>query len=139
MFSILIPKIKTTLESVSELAVVYDYPESKYTGYPAAIFFPVAFDNQFLTNEENLKGFNFKIVIITESKVKGTQNASNVVLAKAVDAVISQFDQDWSQGALDGHRIWWKLNAGDWAMSVEQDSKMVYAELNLIVNLMTNN
>ena len=140
MFATLFTKINTTLTAVTELSKIYDYPVTKIEGFPCAVFYPVSFENTFLTTVENLKGYQFKIFIVTETKVKGMELAFNPILSEAVDAVIQQFDNDWDQGAVSGHRLWWRLSAGDWYTVEEtQNSVMAVAELNLIINITTNN
>jgi hypothetical protein len=140
MYATLLPKIQTTLEACDKLNdKVYNYPIKDFPGYPCAYYIPTVFENEFLTNAENLKGYNFKIYIIQEMKKAGNQNAINTILAEAVDQIMAQFDEDWNQGTLDGHRIWWKLNTGDWGFADNEAGRVVFAELNLIVNLMTTN
>lgn len=139
MFKTLIANIKTTLDKVTELAYVYDYPVVNLDGYPSAIFYPVSVDNSYITNAENLKAYNFKIFVIVEMTIKDKQTAFNTILSGAVDAVIAQFDEDWDGGTIGGHRAWYELNSGDWYSNEVTDGQQGIAELNLTVNLMTNN
>ena len=139
MFKTLIANIKTILDEVSELAYVYDYPVVDLDGYPSAIFYPVSVDNDYLTNKENLKAYKFKIFIVVEMKVKDKQTAFNTILAGAVDAVIQALDTGWDGGTIAGHRAWYRLDSGDWYSNEVTDGQQGIAELNLTVNLMTNN
>ncbi len=74
MWSELTTKINTTLQKVSELQVIYDRPIEKgeaFSGYPAAVFYASGLENTFETNQENLKIYNFTIVLVTETNVAG--------------------------------------------------------------------
>ena len=139
MFATLLPKIQATLEKCLLISKIYNYPIETFEGYPCVYYIPTNFDNNYLSSNENIKGYNFKIFVIQEMKKAGNQVAINTILAGVVDQIIAQFDEDWNQGTLDGHRIWWALNAGDWGFADEKSGRVVFAELNLTVNLVTDN
>lgn len=139
MYTTLLPKIQTTLAKCDKISRIYNYPIKTFEGYPCVMYLPTNFDNDYLTTAENIKGYNFKLFVIQEMGVAGNQASINTILAGVVDQIIAQFDEDWNQGTLEGHRIWWRLNAGDWGFADEKAGRVVFAELNLTVNLMTNN
>jgi hypothetical protein len=141
MFTSLISNVNTVLNSVTELAFVYNHQlkEDQVDGFPCAIFYPVAFDGHYLSNQENLEGYKFKIFIIAEANVKTLQAAVNTILAPAVDAVIEQFRADWNQGVTsEGHRIWWNLETGAWQTSIEADGAVAFTEFDLTINLLSD-
>ena len=139
MLSTLIQKIQDTLNKVSELAYTYDFTASEYEGYPCAVFLHEEFNNRYLTDCENLKGYTFKIVILAEQTVKGAQSAYKDVLLPAVDAVVKQFDEDWDQGtSIEGHRIWSVIESGRFDFDETQDGTLLFTELFLTINVITN-
>lgn len=141
MLATIISNLKTNLEAVTQLAVVYDRPldENEHpTGYPAVVFFPDSFNNEFLTNKENLRGYNFAIYVITEANVK-TVSQATTILANAVDAIIDKFDTVWNGGTIENHRVWQKVTQGRWEYSITDTGVTIIAPLNLIVNLATDN
>jgi hypothetical protein len=141
MFSEIMSKIGTTLNGLTgsgkPLQVVYNYPVDDISGYPCAIYYPVAFDNTFLTNAEDMKGCKFKIFIVMETKIEGVSGAYTL-MGTVLDTVIGEFDEKWSQGSIEGHRVWWKISNGDWALSNTKTGLVLSAELDLIANLITN-
>jgi len=68
--------IKTLLQTVTEIAFVYDRRNPNIEGYPAIIFDIDRNDNEMLTNVENLRTITFRIWIIQEVGVKGANDAN---------------------------------------------------------------
>lgn len=139
MYGTLLPKIETTLNKCNKLADIKNYPVEEFGSYPTAMYFPVNSNNEYWSNEENRKEYRFSIFIVQEMNVRSRKEAINTVLANAVDQVQEQFDEDWDQGTLDGHRIFWTLTNGNWFFSEEDTGRMVTAELTLKADLITNN
>lgn len=135
MYSTLITKIQTTLESVSEVAKVYPYPigEAKLTEYPSAIFYPVSIDNEFNTDQDNFKQYNFKLYLVTGTKGISKETLFTSTLPNLLDAVLEQFDQDWSING--SSRIWQRINFGTWGMT--EDGNEAIIELNIIIKALT--
>lgn len=139
MYSTLLSKIQTTLEACDKLQVIYNYPEMKIEGYPAALYYATNFDNGYLTAAENLRAYDFQIYIAQEAEKASMTQAVNTILAPAVDQVLDQFDEDWSQGAIDGHRVWWELtNGGQFFTEQNSGGIVVSFELNLKINVVVN-
>lgn len=76
--------IKTRLEAIVEsggstkkIKIVYDYPQSKPTGYPYAYITYVGEEAEALTNKEDLISYTFDINVIQEKieDLKGRENA----------------------------------------------------------------
>ena len=139
MFHTLISKINTALSEVTSVQEYYDYPETKISGYPAVVFFANDFQNNFDSTAENSKVYNFSIFVLQETKTATIKTVYKTIMPKVLDDIIAKFDSTWSQGASTaGHRIWWTMTGGTWAVVQGQDGEMVQAELNLQINVNTN-
>jgi len=146
MYSTLIPAIKTILDEMigtgvnptKPLSKVYDYPTSKVEGYPAVVFMPVSFENSYLSVQENELGFQFRLYVVCGTKVAGIEKAFNTILANTVDEIIDKFAGAWNGGTLDGHRIWYTLDTGDWYVVENEKGEEVVAELSLSIKLTRN-
>lgn len=136
MYATLINKIKTTLEDISEVAKVYPYPigEAKLTEYPSAIFYPTNVDNDFNTDQDNFKQYNFKLYLVVGVKGTTMNNLFTVILPSLLDAVLEEFDKEWNVGTGDS-RIWQKINFGSWGMTEEGNEAII--ELNIIIKTLT--
>lgn len=141
MLATLITNIKSSLQAVTELSVVYERPlgeNEQFTGFPAVVFYPDNFTNEFLTNAENLRGYNFAMFVVTEANVKSIADATTI-MANAVDAILAKFDNVWDGGVSNGHRIWQRLSQGRWEYQITETGVTIIAPLNLLVNVATNN
>ena len=139
MYTTLIDKIEETLEKVDKIAKIYAYPVSKIEGYPAVIFQPADFENSFSTSNENYKIYKFKMWVIVNGEKKSMKKIFATVLPNVVDDIIAQFDEDWDSGTIEGHRCWVKVDSGYWTTDSTQDSQTAYAELDLVIKVLTNN
>lgn len=139
MYTTLLTKIETTLNTVNRVQENFSYPKTKITKYPAVFYFPDGFENSYETNSENFKIYKFKMFVIIGVKQTTIASASDV-MAKTVQDIMAAFDEQWNMGVIDGHRAWVTLGSGDpWQLSGEQDGMELSAALNLEVRLLTNN
>ena len=60
-------------------------------------------------------------------------------MPKLVDAFLQAVDDGWSFDAIDGHRVWTKVEAGSWSVSDEVGGLEVTSEFDLSVKLLTSN
>jgi len=134
----IIPLIKTTIESVPEVKQVFASPQTRYSKFPAVIFYPADFDNVFETNAENFKTYNFVIYVIVGLKQASVDDAFTEVMPKVVDALVEKFDQEWNQGPIDGHQTWARITSGLWNTAEYQNAEIAFAQLNLGIKLLTN-
>lgn len=137
----LISNINTVLSGVSNIAVVYPRPlaENEHpTGYPAAVFFPDSWNNEFLTTNQNLRGYNFVVYVIAEANVKSVGDATTI-LANTVDAVMDAFDSAWDGGNIDNHRVWQRISQGQWEYSISEAGVTIIAPINLLINVAVDN
>ena len=139
MYEIIITKIKNTLTGISEVKEFFAYPENKYTKYPAVIFSPSDLDNSYATTNENTKDYRFTMFVIVGLNGTTKQQVFESTMPKTIDAIISQFDQDWDFGTQDGHRLRAVINTGSWGVETGQDGEIAGAQLNLSIKVLTNN
>lgn len=71
--------LKTLLESVTQIAHVYDHFEMNIAGYPAIIFDISKNENSMLTDADNLRKITFTIYILTEINVAGRDTAKDLL------------------------------------------------------------
>lgn len=135
----LIADVKTLLGGVSEIKEVKAHGYSKFTKYPAAVVMMESFDNVFDSNQENTETHRFKIWIIIGATQTTMDNIFETVLPKTIDAVKEKLNENWSGGAIDGHRIWYRLDSGITGLSEENKSLEAFSELILTIRLNTNN
>lgn len=139
IYKTLIGKIKTTLESVTEIAQVFDYPasETEITAYPCAVFFPDSVENAFETNNQDFRTYKFKLYLVAGGENITPSKLFGDVLAGAMDGVMEKFADDWNGGTIDGNRVWTKISTGNWSMRA--DGNEATCELSVEIKLITNN
>jgi len=140
MYETLLGKITTTLQAVISVKDVFSVPKSKLTKFPCVFFKPTGFTNTFETNNENMAIYRFMMVVMVGTAGTTPEVAFGTILPHTVDDIIAQFNSDWNQGTIDGHRVTVKIDSADsWEMSEEQDGLIAYAPLNVEVRLLTTN
>jgi len=72
-------QIKNLLQTVTEIAFVYDYSNPNIEGYPAVIFDVGNEDSEMLDDSSNLRTITFNIWILQEITVKGEQSAKTIL------------------------------------------------------------
>ena len=93
--------LKTILDGISEIQVVFDYHEENLTGFPAVTFDVAEEAGQFITNKENLRTITFQINIYQEVKVI-TENEAKRILDVVSDAIITAIESDFNlSGTVD--------------------------------------
>lgn len=139
MISILIDYIETTLEKVGSVKEILPHPSETIDKYPCVIYFPDSFDNDFSSTKDNSKIYRFKMYIVVGSVSKTKEFIFKEVLPNVVDDVISQFDEDWNAGNIEGHRVWALMNSGVWGFGVTDKGSEAWAEMELIIRCQTTN
>lgn len=144
MWKTLTTSVKTTLDklvgSSNPLQVVYDYPESNITGYPAVIFFPTNYTNEYDSVQENAKTYVYSVYVLLELKVLGKQTAYNTTMPDILDKIIAEFDKDWNQGqTVNQNRVWWNLSSGAWLLVDTDSQKEAFLQAELTLTIRTNN
>lgn len=139
MFESLISDIKAIVQGITAVKEVYAYPlAGNPTKYPAVIFFPDSFTNDFDTVKTNFKLYRFKMWVVVDLAGTTEEAVFTSILPKTVDKVVQAFDTAWNGGTTEaGHRIWQVIDSGIWGMSEEQSGKRAFAELTLTVKFST--
>jgi len=139
IYTTLIDKIKSTLESVSNIKLIKAYPTSKLDNtYPAAIFYPVTIENEYMSSQEDFRIYNFKLWLVVNANQVTKSELYETILPNTVDAVLEQFADDWNVNAIDGHRVWMKIDSGNWGLSKDTAGEEAFAEFNIQIKLSTN-
>jgi hypothetical protein len=137
-YATLIPSIKATIESVTEVKDCFTTPKTKLTKFPAVYFRPFGMENAYETNSENAKTYDFQLLVLVGTSGTTVEAAFGTVLPKVVDALIAKFDSEWNRGTIAGHRVRAVLSSADaWQVSEEQDGTVCYAPMTLKVRLLT--
>ena len=96
--------LKILLETITEIAFVYDRRNPNLDGYPAIVFDIVNNESSFLTNVDNLRTITFSIWIIQEINVIGMDQA-NEILDIATQKVVNVLE-DIDNISLSGNVDW---------------------------------
>ena len=140
IITVLIASIKATLAKISSVKEVIAHPfASNPSKYPAVIFYPVAFDNDFMTVQENFKTYRFKLWLIMSTEEYSDEEVFETILPKAIDELLEKFDNDWDVGNIDGHRAWALVNTGIFGKGEEEQGATAWVETDLIIRVATNN
>ena len=141
IYTNLINSIAATIAKATKIksGAIFAYPQSKLSKYPAAVFFPVSFENSFQSVADNSKVYRFKLWIIVGAQQEDLSDVFERILPNAVDDVLEQFDADWSMNSINGHRCWIKIDSGDWTLSTTENGLEAVAELNIEIKLSTTN
>lgn len=87
--------LKTLLDSVSELQVVYPNPTFKPSGYPFAFIGRSGNDSDYETTNENMRVYAFKVWLITQFDQDSFAEADNLMY-DVLDAVLNKVDEQES-------------------------------------------
>ena len=131
-------KIRTILESATKIKSIYAYPARQIDSYPSAIFYPSSLGNDFETTTENIKNYGYKLYIVINAEATTVENIFNTIMPNVVDQVLEELDNGWNFDSIDGHRVWAKVETGEWGITETNAGLEVYAEINLSIKLLTN-
>ena len=91
IYSTLFSRIETILSGVSSIKEVFSRPTAKISSWPAAVFYPMDFENDFETNAENYKIYKFVLYIVVSAGQKQKSKLFNPILANTVDDILEAF------------------------------------------------
>lgn len=83
--------LKTLLQTVTEIAYVYDFNNPNVEGYPAIVFDISNNESEMLTDAENIRTITFSVYILAEITVKG-QSAAKTILDTATKKVVEALE-----------------------------------------------
>lgn len=126
-------QIKTLLQTVTELQVVYDYRSSVISGYPAVIFDMTNEEGTMLDDANNVRKLTFTIWIICELPIKGEDQAKTI-LDNATKAVINVLE-DRDNATLGGTVDWVMPAVGQRAEVAGVGGNTIYQEIRLVCNV----
>lgn len=106
---------------------------TRITAYPALIFAPGTFDNQFSTTASNHRTFNFNAWLIINAENIENVDIYERVLPNAVDGVLAEYDKGWNFGTVNGHRVWARMASGSFGITPEDNGREVWCEMILTV------
>lgn len=140
MIQTLITEIQTSCESIPNIKEVYSYPlQDDPREYPAIIVYPTGVQNSFETNQENFKIYTFSMFVVINIAGVTTQQVYQTILPKTFDDVMQHFDTNWNLNTIDGHRVWAKVSANTFGLSIEQKNKTAFVDMTLEIKALTNN
>jgi len=99
-FNILSTKIKSILEGISDIQIVYDYPWLKFSGYPAATVTPSGYDSDYETSSENQRVYIYTLRLfvnlndVNKTTYKEKVEDGHRIIRELTDTVIDTFDKD---------------------------------------------
>lgn len=125
MISTIIAKLQADFEAVSEIGAVYAYPIEKPRKFPNIIFFPRSITSNYYTQNENEKAMSFAVFVNHEAKTLGLKEVWTNLMPATVQAVMDKIDAEWNGGVVDGSRVWYTLETGDWTMTLDKAQKTV--------------
>lgn len=140
MIKTLITKIKDTLDEVNSVQEIKSFPfVGSFSKYPAVVFFPSDINNQYSTNETNLKEYRFNMWIVVSTEVFTVEKAFTDTLPTVMDDIFAKFDSDWDFGTISGHRAWTLMENAIWGQSEEEKGKTAWVEFQLVIRLSNSN
>ncbi len=148
MYLSIIPAIKTLLEGTVLYTIdgtditptVYPHPlekGEKPESYPAIVFFPTNFNNEFSSSDSNFKQINFSVFVLINAENITNEQLFTFTLPNAADKVIEQLDKGYSFARIDSKRVWARADVGTWGKSVEESGRYGFIDINLIIKLET--
>ena len=141
MYKEIIQKIKAILEDVTAVKSIYPYAlreGEKISSYPAVIYFPTGSSNQFETNADNFKEYNFNLYVICSIEQIGSEEVATNVLPNVIDKVIAKFDKEWSMNAVSGQRTWVQVSSmSDWTLPYSDAGIEMSAQLTVTIKTLT--
>jgi len=140
MIETLITEIRTACEAIPNIQEVYSYPlQDDPRAYPAIIVYPTGVENSFETNQENFKIYTFSMFVVVNIAGATTQQVYQTILPKTFDDVMQHFDTNWNLNTMNGHRVWAKVSANTFGLSIEQKNKTAFVDMTLEIKTLTNN
>lgn len=139
IYSNITTQIQEILETVTEIKQIVNHPTANLSKYPAVVFFPADVNNSFNTSGSNFKEYRYKLYVLIGVDASTMSHVFATVLPKACDAVLQAIDSNWSFNSIGSHRVWSRVENGNWGISKTDKGLTAYAEFNLIIKLSTTN
>jgi len=101
-----------TLKGTSKpFVAVLDYHTLDNTWYPYLTFEPVWFDAEIADTCNNLRTYNFQVLIFQEITASGGRKEAKEIIIKAIDDIVSLLDQNYTLDWLVNmvQPVWWTI------------------------------
>lgn len=122
--------IVTLLQSATKAKVVYDYEETKPSGYPAITVTPMEGEAEFLDTIRVRRDFTFSVKIYQE-RLEATPSGAETIITNLVDQVISLCD-DFSNTTLSNTVVFLLPVKTKWGYLAAPDADVRSCEITLI-------
>lgn len=136
MFSTLKEKIKTELDTLKwtnkPFVEVFDYHTMANVGYPYVSFEPTDFQAVILDNCNNMRTYNFDIIIYQEISKEWREDSLDIVI-KSIEDIIDLFDKNYTLDWL----VQWGTQpiSCDFFTLTEANWKTLWARIRLACNV----
>lgn len=90
-------KIKEKLKDISEISEIFDFYKSDFDSFPYAWFELIEAKGQKLDNCNNIRTYQFGILVFQETKIIWREKAKNILYSIA-EKIIFAFDSDETLG-----------------------------------------
>lgn len=128
-------QIDQILQEVNNVKEIHKNPTSKFTKYPAVVFFPSGVSNVFSTTASDFREYRFKLFIVVGINQTTMANVFQNVMANTCDAVLKAFSENWSMHNIEGRRTWVNVDSVGWSVDTADKGLLAVAEYDLIVKL----
>ena len=132
-------EIEDILETVENVKQIVKHPTANFSKYPAVVYFPAEVSNVFSTNADNFREYKFKMFVVAGVDQTTMSNIFENVLSNTCDAILEAFDSSWKLNSIDGHRVWIRIDAGNWSVEKTDKGLLGVAEFDIIIKLSVNN
>jgi len=132
-------EIEDILETVENVRQIVKHPTANFSKYPAVVYFPAEVSNVFSTNADNFREYKFKMFVVAGVDQTTMSNIFENVLSNTCDAILEAFDSGWKLNSIDGHRVWIRIDAGNWSVEKTDKGLLGVAEFDIIIKLSVNN
>lgn len=132
-------EIEDILETVENVRQIVKHPTANFSKYPAVVYFPAEVSNVFSTNADNFREYKFKMFVVAGIDQTTMSNIFENVLSNTCDAILEAFDSNWKLNSIDGHRVWIRIDAGNWSVEKADKGLLGVAEFDIIIKLSVNN
>ena len=149
--STIIAEIKSRALAIEHIQEVFMHPEGAdvidvvdgkavYRGtrikkYPALVFLKDTTSSDFSDSGSNHREIRFKGWVIVPCDNKDSEDIWERILPNAVDAVLATFDTGWDFGTIDGQRVWCRVATGLQGYTLENNGRVAWEEINIVVRL----
>jgi len=129
------PAVKAKLDSLTgvgqKIAQVLDVHTGNITQFPAVTFEPSSNENEFFSNTDNLRSYQFDIYVHQEITRPGRDVAIDI-LTGVVDDIIEAFDTDYNLG---GAADFCEAMPSVWGEYTGEHGAIKYAQLTIICKI----